>query len=59
MLNSFGMFFDDVREKIVEMFKEPTETNREVGKTPTIDEFSRDLTKMALEGTLATDIGRA
>ncbi|GIS84752.1 MAG: hypothetical protein CM1200mP16_10520 [Nitrospina sp.] len=33
VLNSFGMFFDDVREKIVEMFKEPTEANREVGKT--------------------------
>ena len=48
VLNSFGMFFDDVREKIVDMFKEPTESNREVGKTPTLDEFSRDLTKMAL-----------
>ena len=59
VLNSFGMFFDDVREKIVEMFKEPTETNREVGKTPTLDEFSRDLTKMALDGKLDPIIGRA
>jgi len=60
VLNSFGMFFDDVREKIVEMFKEPTETNREAGgKTPTLDEFSRDLTKMALDGKLDPIIGRA
>ena len=49
VLNSFCMFFDDVREKIVEMFKEPTESNREVGKTPTLDEFSRDLTKIAID----------
>ena len=60
VLNSFGMFFDDVREKIVEMFKEPAETNREAGgKTPTLDEFSRDLTKMALDGKLDPIIGRA
>jgi ATP-dependent Clp protease ATP-binding subunit ClpC len=59
VLNSFGMFFDDVREKIVEMFKEPTESNSEVGKTPTLDEFSRDLTKMAIEGKLDPIIGRA
>lgn len=59
VLNSFGMFFDDVREKIVEMFKEPAEANREVGKTPTLDEFSRDLTKMALDGKLDPIIGRA
>jgi ATP-dependent Clp protease ATP-binding subunit ClpC len=59
VLNSFGMFFDDVREKIVEMFKEPTESNREVGKTPTLDEFSRDLTKMAIDGKLDPIIGRA
>jgi len=59
VLNSFGMFFDDVREKIVDMFKEPTESNREVGKTPTLDEFSRDLTKMALDGKLDPIIGRA
>ncbi len=59
VLNSFGMFFDDVREKIVEMFKEPTESNGEVGKTPTLDEFSRDLTKMAIDGKLDPIIGRA
>ena len=59
VLNSFGMFFDDVREKIVEMFKEPTEANREVGKTPTLAEFSRDLTQMALDGKLDPIIGRA
>jgi len=59
VLNSFGMFFDDVREKIVEMFKEPTEANREVGNTPTLDEFSRDLTKMAIDAKLDPIIGRA
>ena len=59
VLNSFGMFFDDVREKIVEMFKEPTEANREVGKTPTLDEYTRDLTKKALDGNLDPIIGLA
>ena len=58
VLNSFGMFFDDVKEKIAEMFKEPTESSREVGKTPTLDEFSRDLTKMAIDGKLDPIIGR-
>ncbi len=59
VLNAFGMFFDDVREKIIDMFKEPAESHREVGKTPTLDEFSRDLTKMALDGKLDPVIGRA
>ena len=30
-----------------------------MGKTPTLDEFSRDLTKMALDGKLDPIIGRA
>ncbi len=59
MLNSFGMYFDDLKEKIVEMFKEPTETTRDTGKTPTLDEFSRDLTKMAVDGKLDPIIGRS
>ena len=59
VLNSFGMYFDDVKEKIAEMFKEPTESVREVGKTPTLDEFSRDLTKMAIDGKLDPVIGRS
>jgi ATP-dependent Clp protease ATP-binding subunit ClpC len=59
VLNSFGMYFDDVKEKIAEMFKEPTESAREVGKTPTLDEFSRDLTKMAIDGKLDPVIGRS
>ncbi|VAX30539.1 ATP-dependent Clp protease, ATP-binding subunit ClpC [hydrothermal vent metagenome] len=59
VLNSFGMYFDDVKEKIAEMFKEPTESGREVGKTPTLDEFSRDLTKMAIDGKLDPVIGRS
>ena len=59
VLNSFGMYFDDVKEKIVEMFKEPTETTRDTGKTPTLDEFSRDLTKMAVDGKLDPIIGRS
>lgn len=58
VLNSFGMFFDDVKDKIVEMFREPSETSRETGKTPTLDEFSRDLTKMALDGKLDPIVGR-
>ena len=61
ILNGFGVYFDDVKEKIVEMFKEPGEpagaANK--GKTPTLDEFSRDLTKMAIDGKLDPIIGRA
>ena len=59
VLNSFGMYFDDVKEKIAEMFKEPTESTREAGKTPTLDEFSRDLTKMAVDGKLDPVVGRS
>ncbi len=59
VLNNFGMYFEDVKEKIVEMFKEPIEATRETGKTPTLDEFSRDLTKMAVDGKLDPIIGRS
>jgi len=61
ILNGFGVYFDDTREKIVEMFREPTESARasDKGKTPTLDEFSRDLTKMAIDGKLDPVIGRA
>ena len=61
ILNGFGVYFDDVKEKIVEMFKEPAAAKGggDKGKTPTLDEFSRDLTKMAIEGKLDPVIGRA
>ena len=61
ILNGFGVYFDDVKEKIVEMFKEPGEPagGSNKGKTPTLDEFSRDLTKMAIDGKLDPIIGRA
>jgi ATP-dependent Clp protease ATP-binding subunit ClpC len=61
ILNGFGIYFDDVKEKIVAMFKEPAEavSSGETGKTPTLDEFSRDLTRMAIEGKLDPVIGRA
>ena len=61
ILNGFGVYFDDVKERIIEMFKEPAETARggDKGKTPTLDEFSRDLTKMAVDGKLDPVIGRA
>ena len=59
ILNSFGTYFDDVKEKLVDMFKEPTESAKETGKTPTLDEFSRDLTAMAVAGKLDPIIGRA
>lgn len=60
ILNGFGVYFDDVKERIIEMFKEPAETTRggDKGKTPTLDEFSRDLTKMAVDGKLDPVIGR-
>jgi len=61
ILNGFGVYFDDVKEKIVEMFKEPAAATGggDKGKTPTLDEFSRDLTKMAIDGKLDPIIGRA
>ncbi|MGV7221455.1 MAG: ATP-dependent Clp protease ATP-binding subunit [Nitrospinales bacterium] len=59
VLNNFGMYFDDVKEKLIEMFKEPSEAAKETGKTPTLDEFSRDLTQMALAGKLDPIIGRS
>ena len=61
ILNGFGVYFDDVKEKIVEMFKEPAAAAgvADKGKTPTLDEFSRDLTKMAVDGKLDPIIGRA
>ena len=61
ILNGFGVYFDDVKEKIVEMFKEPAAAAgvADKGKTPTLDEFSRDLTKMAIDGKLDPIIGRA
>lgn len=61
ILNGFGVYFDDVKEKIVEMFKEPAAAKGggDKGKTPTLDEFSRDLTKMAIDGKLDPIIGRA
>ena len=61
ILNGFGVYFDDVKEKIVEMFKEPATAagSGDKGKTPTLDEFSRDLTKMAIDGKLDPIIGRA
>ncbi|MCL0039680.1 ATP-dependent Clp protease ATP-binding subunit [Nitrospinaceae bacterium] len=61
ILNGFGVYFDDVKEKIVEMFKEPAAATGggDKGKTPTLDEFSRDLTKMAIDGRLDPIIGRA
>lgn len=61
ILNGFGVYFDDVKEKIVEMFKEPPAATggADKGKTPTLDEFSRDLTKMAVDGKLDPIIGRA
>jgi len=59
VLNSFGMNFDDVKEKILEMLKEPGHQSKEAGKTPTLDEFSRDLTEMAMNGKLDPIIGRS
>jgi ATP-dependent Clp protease ATP-binding subunit ClpC len=61
ILNGFGVYFDDTKAMIVEMFREPAESKgaSDKGKTPTLDEFSRDLTKMAIDGKLDPIIGRA
>ncbi|MFQ5716546.1 MAG: ATP-dependent Clp protease ATP-binding subunit, partial [Nitrospinales bacterium] len=59
ILNNFGLSFDEIKGKIAEMLKEPGHQTKETGKTPTLDEFSRDLTEMAGNGKLDPIIGRS
>ncbi|MGE5627753.1 MAG: ATP-dependent Clp protease ATP-binding subunit [Solirubrobacterales bacterium] len=65
ILNNLGADFDKIRRELIENFTgEPVNGNSsEQGKaakteTPTLDQFGRDLTQMALEGKLDPVIGR-
>ena len=69
VLENLGVDIEDVREEILSLLGEPTKsytphTHKQttIGKiktkTPTLDEFSRDLTQLAREGALDPVIGR-
>jgi ATP-dependent Clp protease ATP-binding subunit ClpC len=65
VLENLKVRFDDVREEIINLLGEPTKASqahhrvaRTRSKTPTLDEFSRDLTQLAKEGKLDPVIGR-
>lgn len=58
VLKRFGVNYADIREQVLNFFKEPA-TGAEPGtKTPALDEFARDLTKLAILGKLDPVIGR-
>ncbi len=69
VLENIGIDIEDVREEILSLLGEPTKPyvshtykQATIGKiktkTPTLDEFSRDLTQLAKEGALDPVIGR-
>ncbi|MEW6557127.1 MAG: ATP-dependent Clp protease ATP-binding subunit [Elusimicrobiota bacterium] len=62
LLENFGLSYELVREEITNMFgavtPPPLPQHRHKSKTPTLDEFGRDLTAMAREGKLDPVIGR-
>jgi len=58
ILTGFGIYYTETRKNILNMLKEPVVTIPEEEKTPVLDEFSRDLTALALKGKLDPVIGR-
>lgn len=58
ILTGFGVYYAETRENILNMLKEPVTTIPEEEKTPVLDEFSRDLTGLALRRKLDPVIGR-
>ncbi|MBU0951813.1 MAG: ATP-dependent Clp protease ATP-binding subunit [Elusimicrobia bacterium] len=74
VLENLGVKIEDVKEEVVNLLGEPTKSqqnqhppissgghrvsNKTKTKTPTLDEFSRDLTVLAKEGGLDPVIGR-
>ncbi|MFA5779677.1 MAG: ATP-dependent Clp protease ATP-binding subunit [Elusimicrobiota bacterium] len=63
ILENFGLTYDLVKEEIINMIGDttpvpPLPLHRHKSKTPTLDEFGRDLTEMAREGKLDPVIGR-
>lgn len=58
ILAGFGIFYTETREKVLDLLKEPVATVPDEDKTPVLDEFSRDLTDLAIRGKLDPVIGR-
>lgn len=58
ILSSFGIHFSEVKENVLNFLKEPVTTLPEESKTPVLNEFSRDLTDLAISGKLDPVIGR-
>lgn len=58
ILTGFGIYYAETRENILNLLKEPVTTLPEEDKTPVLDEFSRDLTSLAIKGKLDPVIGR-
>ncbi len=58
ILTGFGIYYAETRENTLSILKEPVATIPEEEKTPVLDEFSRDLTDLALRGKLDPVIGR-
>ncbi|MDR7417700.1 MAG: ATP-dependent Clp protease ATP-binding subunit [Armatimonadota bacterium] len=60
VLEAMGADLDRVRQQVVYLLGEEGTTSytKQASKTPTLDEFGRDLTKMSREGKLDPVIGR-
>jgi len=58
VLSSMGVRLVDAREQILNLLKEPLSPGKEKPKTPALDEFGRDLTKLAIQYKLDPVIGR-
>ncbi|MBE17446.1 MAG: ATP-dependent Clp protease ATP-binding subunit ClpC [Nitrospinae bacterium] len=59
VLSSLGINLQETREQTVNLLREPVSgRTREKSKTPSLDEFGRDLTVLAQEGKLDPVIGR-
>ncbi|WP_018963171.1 ATP-dependent Clp protease ATP-binding subunit [Coprothermobacter platensis] len=57
ILNENGVFYDDVRRKVMEMGEQEPEEKGKT-KTPVLDKFSKDLVSLAEKGKLDPVIGR-
>lgn len=63
ILENYGLSYDAVKEEIINIIGDSTppplpQQHKHKSKTPTLDEFGRDLTEMAKEGKLDPVIGR-
>ncbi len=58
ILNKKGVTYERVREELTKSRKKSPRSYRGKSNTPTLDQFSRDLTQMAREGKLDPVIGR-